>query len=125
MKIMNRNAIVLILLAAVFATGCTSASSRKGAPPAVLTPNGSDDEIAQRILELTPIGTPLEAAKQILIDAGLQCSTEDNEDTGETYLRCGYRDERDLLVTWVWDVRVHSENGLVAGATCNKAGIGP
>jgi len=125
MDITYRSSFAVVIVAMAIATGCASSTSRKSPPPAILTPNGTDAEIAERILKLTPVGTPIDVAKQALIDAGLRCSTESNAETGETYLSCGCSDERDVWVTWVWDIRVQCVDGVVAGATCKQAGIGP
>ncbi|MBC8353667.1 MAG: hypothetical protein H8E66_16840 [Planctomycetes bacterium] len=79
----------------------------------------------ERILKLTPVRTPIDTAKQSLIDAGLRCSTEIDAETDEPYLSCGYSDERDVWVTWVWSIRIQCADGVVSGVTCKQAGIGP
>ena len=125
MDITYRCSFVLVIAVMAFATGCATSSSQKAPPPAVLSPNGTDAEIAERILQLVPVDTPMDSAKQMLIDAGLRCNAISDSETGETYLSCGYSDERDTWVTWVWSIRVQCADGVVSGVTCRQAGIGP
>lgn len=125
MDIANRNSLAVVIIALAFTTGCASSSSQRALPPAILTPNATDAEIVERILKLTPVRTPIDTAKQSLIDAGLRCSTEIDAETDEPYLSCGYSDERDVWVTWVWSIRIQCADGVVSGVTCKQAGIGP
>lgn len=124
MDITNRISLALLVFVSALAPGCVSSSPQRSALPAVLTPNGSDAEIAERILVLVPIGTPTETAKRSLLDAGLRCSIESDAEAGQRYLSCGYSDERDFWVTWVWSIRVDCADGVVSGASCKRAGIG-
>ena len=125
MNIRYRRYFAVVAVALAFETGCASSASQKAPPRAILTPNGPDAEIAERILKLTPVGTPIDTAKQTLFDAGLRCSTETDAESSETYLSCGYSDERDFWITWVWSIRVEFSNSLVSGVSCKRAGVGP
>ncbi len=114
----------LLVLVVAFVIGCASSRSQRTAVPAVLTPNGTDSEIEERILELAPVGTSIDKAKQSLSDAGLRCSVEVDATNGERYVSCGHSDDRDIWVTWVWDIRVLCIDGFVTGVVCKQAGTG-
>lgn len=124
MEIAYRITFAAVVIIVAFTTGCVSSSSQKATPPAALRPNGTDAELAERILTIVPVGTPIETAKQSLINTGLRCSTELDTTTGEPYLSCSYSDERDIWITWVWSIRVECADRVVTGVTCKQAGIG-
>lgn len=124
MNITSNAFCLLLILVSICASGCSSLSTQQAPPPPILGEGLSDEEIAIRILELTPIGTPMQAAMQSLRDAGLGCNVHTMSDSDEEYLLCSYADDRDFWVTMVWTICVQCENGQVSGATCQQAGIG-
>ena len=117
-------AVVIAML--ILVSGCASTSVQRDPLPEILTvANGGDEEIVQRVLKRVPVGTPMDSAKQILIDAGLRCSVERDSQTGEQYLLCGYSDQIDTWVTWVYTIHITCDDGVVSHVSCNQHGIGP
>jgi hypothetical protein len=86
---------------------------------------GSDAEVCERILVDVPIGTSLKDAERIIVNYGLRCSVESDSATGKPYLSCGYTDDSDFWVSWVWQIRIDCDDDKVSNVSCKQAGIGP
>ena len=115
---------ISLCLAFIAIAGCCSLNPRDWrAPPAVLS--GNDEQIRNRLIQLIPVGTPLNEAEQIVQENGLSSQHSVNPKSGVPCLDCGYTDKRDFWVTWSWTIRIECPDERVTDIRCERFGTGP